>query len=267
MNFNVPDKIYKFITLLGILLIGYSYFNTDKVQQKYFLEIDKNRALKDSLLLNEMRLTYKREQIIDIANDLAKQHQVDNPINSSDSLLVFNRVLNGPKPNLQVSDSLNGLWLAYKNQIFKNRLLSKKIEFSNNYLDEEERLKKSYFETNDTWETIGIIFFVLGFLLWAADSSPDEEDKNLKQHDRIYTFCQSCGKRFNSMLKYGTNKDKSLNYAFCVECYKKGKFANPKLTKGEFLNKQRELIKDKNWLTRKILIIRFKNLERWDSSL
>lgn len=266
MNFNVPDKIYKLLTLLGILLIGYSYFNTNELEKNYFSEIDENRALKDSLLLNEMRLQYKREQIINIADNLAKQNQVDNPINSSDSLLIFNRVLSGPKPNLKVSDSLNNLWLAYKEQKFKNSILLKKIELSDDYLAQEKRLKKSYSETNNHLHFAGLAIFLLGILLWFYESSLDGETKKIKQQEKVYYFCQSCGKKFNSMLKYGTNKDKSLNYAFCQECYKKGKFTNPKLTKDEFLKSQKESIKEKNWLKRKVLMTRFKSLERWNSN-
>jgi hypothetical protein len=265
MNIDIPDKLYKLFALIGILLIGYSFYHTEIVEQNYFSEIDRNRALKDSLFLNKMRLDHLSEKIVDISHNLSKKYQVENPIKKSDSSITFNRVLSGPSERINVSDSINKLWMEYKSQNFKNTLLEQKIEFSDKYLDEEENLKKTSIELYQSIYELGSILLLAGIVLWFIDNGTPFPSTKTKQHERVYQFCQSCGKRFNSMLKYGTNKDKSLNYGFCHKCYKKGKFTSPNLTKEEFLKQQKALIKEKSWITRKILMLRFINLERWDN--
>ena len=61
-------------------------------------------------------------------------------------------------------------------------------------------------------------------------------------------------------------KDKSKNLAFCIECYKKGQLKEPDLTEEDFIKRKKEEIKKFNWLTRWILLLRFKNLERWNKN-
>lgn len=268
MNINIPDKLYKLLTLIGLILIGYSFYNTEFIEQKYFSEIDKHREIKDSLLLSEMIIKNEKETLIKISNSLSKKYDVKNPITYSDSTVSFNRILSGPKNDLAVSDSLNNLWNDYLTNSFKLDLISKKLEFSKKYLDEEENLKKAYFDNYNEIRNFGFFIFLLGILLWSADIPALQKDRKLiKQGDKIYSFCQSCGKKFSSVLKYGTNKDKSKNYAFCNCCYKKGKFTNPNLTKEEFIETSMESIKKRNWLYKRILKNRLNDLERWSENI
>ncbi len=267
MNINIPDKLYKLLTLIGLILIGYSFYNTEFIEQKYFSEIDKHREVRDSLLLSEMILKNEKQTLIGISESLSKKYSVENPISYSDSTVSFNRILNGPKNDLIVSDSLNNLWKGYLTNSFKLDLISKKLEFSIKYLEEEENLKKAYFDNYDEIRNFGFFILFLGILLWTADI-PSQQNKNkpTKQEEKIYANCQSCGKKFTSILKYGTNKNKTKNYAFCKNCFESGKFTNPDLTKDEFLNKTMESVKNKNWFYRRILKNKLDELERWSDN-
>lgn len=266
MNINIPDKLYKLLALIGLILIGYSIYNIDFVEKKYFSEIYDHRKIRDSLLLTEMIIKNKKETLIKIANSLSIKYDTENPVTYTDSTLSFTRILNGQKNELTVSDSLDNLWNDYLNFSFKMDLINKKLSFSEKYLEEKEKLKKQYFDNYDEIKNFGIFLFILGIILWSVDTpSNKKENKILKQQDKLYPFCQSCGEKFTSILKYGTNKDKSENYAFCRNCFKKGKFTNPDLTKEELIKNSMELNHNKNWLIKKLLKNSFNDLERWNN--
>ncbi|MDO6602794.1 zinc ribbon domain-containing protein [Arenibacter palladensis] len=264
MNISIPDRLYKFLALIGLFLIGYSFYYMDFAEQKYFSEIDKHREIRDSVLLAQMQIDNEKDDLIRISDFLSTKYSVENPLLISDSTLVFSRVLNGPKNNLIVSDSIETLWKSYKKHKFQLNLLTKKLTFSQKYLDEEENLKKNYFSNYIEIRDIGFTLLFLGVLMWVMDIPSINREKNIiKQKEKLYSFCQSCGLEFNSMLKYGTNKNKSDNYAFCKDCFRKGKFTNPNLTKEEFITNSLNIKKNKNWLSKKILKSRLSRLERW----
>lgn len=117
-------------------------------------------------------------------------------------------------------------------------------------------------------EVLGAIFFVLGFIVWALAETPQNIDKELeyyskKLEDRTYINCQSCGRRFTSVRKYGLEEDGNINYAFCQNCYSNGEFINKDLTVEEIIAQTIERNKKKPWFVKKIIINEVKNLERW----
>ena len=75
--------------------------------------------------------------------------------------------------------------------------------------------------------------------------------------------CQSCGKTFNSMINYGTNKDTSKNQFFCSSCFKKGKFKNLNLTKDEVYKTMISELGVKDRLNKYLIKRYVNNLERW----
>lgn len=262
MNLNIPDKFHKLLVLLGLLLIGYSFLQTEKSQKHYFSKIDEYRKISDSVSILELKIHHKRELIINIADNLSKTYNVKNVIKYNDSVLYFNRILTGSKKEKIVSDSIQKLWVNYKNDKFNLTLLDKKLSSANKYLNEQKDLKESYIKNYSYSGIMGGLSFFLGILLWMIDGESDSSVRK-KQHEKIYGFCQSCGQNFSSMKTYGFNKDKSLNYAFCIECYKKGKFREPDLTKEQAKKRLYDLKKQKSWLVKKLYKIRFSRLERW----
>ncbi|ESU20209.1 hypothetical protein FEDK69T_30240 [Flavobacterium enshiense DK69] len=267
MNINIPDKISKLLVLIGVILIGYSFYNSGDVEKNYFAKIDNFNQLKDSSSISQLVLKDKLENIKLVAENLSIKYGTENPISlDKDSLVTFNRTLSGGKFESFVSDSINKLWIEYKRHEFKNEIIDKKIERYSTRLDEEKKLKDSYFKLNTELENIGFILFIIGIFLWMLDE-PDEKKKELiNLNEKLYPFCQSCGKKFTSVRKYGKEIDSTDNLAFCEECYNDGKFTNDEITKEEFIEKSNIEIKDKNWLVKKILKSRFQNLERWNKN-
>jgi len=264
MTINIPDKFYKLLILVGLISIAFGFYGIDKSEREYFNEIDSNRKISDTIELSKMRLGNERESLIHIARVLSKTHDVDNPITENDSVLTFNRILTGEKNSLVVSDSIQILWLKYRENQFKLELLRKRKLRADNYLNDEKSLKDSYINNYVEFRDFGFALFFVGILIWMFEMPFGAmKKKTVKLNDRIYPHCQSCGVDFNSMRTYGTNKDKTENLAFCKKCYKRGKFTNPKLTKEEFTQAYQDKIKDKSWVIRKIIEYRMENLERW----
>ncbi|MGV8146243.1 MAG: zinc ribbon domain-containing protein [Alkaliphilus sp.] len=49
------------------------------------------------------------------------------------------------------------------------------------------------------------------------------------------SICQSCSMPFQSQESYGKNKDGTINRDYCIYCYPKGEFNNPKETINEMI--------------------------------
>ena len=267
MNINIPDKVYKLFVLLGLILIGYSSYYDDSVEKNYFLKIDQFNVLKDSAKFESFIIDNEVKELIKFSENISVKYGIKNPVSNNDSTIYFTRTLSGEKIEVLVSDTINSHWLIYLNRKFKLELLSKKIDTFSERLNDEERLKNQYFEYYSNLRITGIILFSIGILLWFVDTPhPLEKDKLVNQNEKLYPYCQSCGKEFSSVRNYGSDKEGGHNFAFCSECFTGGGFTNPELTKEEFLKDALKSIKNKNWFSRKTLAMRFENLERWNKN-
>jgi len=264
MSINIPDKIYKLLILVGIICVAYGMYSIEKHERYYFDKIDQLDGLNDSISITELRIENKIKNIENIADNLSKTYEEKNPITSTDSTILFNRVLKGNEKALIISDSLQKLWTDYINSKFELKLLKKKQSLTDKHLESEKKIKESYVDIyGELWD-VGFVLFSIGILLWTFDSNEKSFSKNIiKQNEKVYSHCQSCGKDFSSMRKYGTNKDKSTNFAFCIKCYRKGHFENSKLTKDEFSKEFLAEFEQKSWLTKAFVKRRLGGLERW----
>lgn len=265
MNINIPDKISKLFVLIGVILIGYSFYDNDNSEKNYFTKIDKLNELKDSSAVCGLISKEKMENIKLVSENLSIKYDVKDPIvENGDSTITFRRTLVGNEQQILVSDSINKLWEKYKYFKFREKLMDEKITRYSAVLKDEKALNKSYHDANGVLQKAGFILFFIGLFIWVIDSPDGEKDILVNLQDKLYSNCQSCGKKFTSSRKYGKEIDSSNNLAFCEDCYNEGKFTNSELTKEEFIEKANEEIKNKNWLAKWILKNRFKNLERWN---
>ncbi|MDD3649441.1 MAG: zinc ribbon domain-containing protein [Candidatus Hydrothermia bacterium] len=53
----------------------------------------------------------------------------------------------------------------------------------------------------------------------------------------LKTLCQSCGTPFTKESEFGTNRDGTKNYEYCINCYKDGRFTDPDITLEEMIEK------------------------------
>ncbi|ESU19465.1 hypothetical protein FEDK69T_31340 [Flavobacterium enshiense DK69] len=264
MSINIPDKISKLLVLLGILLIVFGVYRSEQSDEKYFEKIDLYNQWRDSISINELKIDNHLNNLKSVSKDLAIKYGVKNPIYSKDSTTHFNQILSGDKNAVLVSDSINKIWILYEQSQFENKLYHKKADM----LDENLKVEKKYSENNQKAFSkiilLGFIFFLIGLFVWMTDENVNTE---VKQSDKIYKWCQSCGKSFNSMKINGLNKNGEQNLAFCQFCYDNGEFTSPNLTKEDFLSQVNENLESKSWLTKRLVKARLNNLERWKKDI
>jgi hypothetical protein len=155
-------------------------------------------------------------------------------------------------------------------------LYTKRYEKNNAYLEFLEYYKKKV-ENEVTFNISrirmyssllysGFFTFLVGSLLWVNDEKLRRVEKRRKLFKKglLYDHCQSCGKRFSPMRKFGNNKDKSKNFSFCEECYLDGNFTEHIQSFEEFCLIKEKAIRDKGgFFARASLRHKLNNLERW----
>jgi hypothetical protein len=262
MNISIPDTLPKFLILIGIICIAVGGYVDKELLEKYYNKFDRFDEIQDEVALENFVIELEKEKLIKLSNQLSNKYNVQNPIVVNDSLIIFNQIISGGKYEVIVSDSIDHYWNKYLIRKENLKILEKRKELNLDNFEAEERILESNRNFYNEVLGIGIVFFILGVSTWIFDvySSPDK----IKQTEKMYRFCQSCGHHFSSFRLYGTNKDKTQNLALCIECYRNGKIKDPELSKNEFLELKRKEIKDLNWLNRVILMKRFKSLERWN---
>ena len=263
MNINIPDKIYKLLILIGLIVIGYTTYQIEKSERIYFSKINQFRNISESISLTNLNIEFKIENIENTSRLLSKTYSVENPIIVNDSLISFNRVLTGLEEELIVSDSIQVLWADYLKSKFYLKLLQEKEKISDRYFEDEKHIKEQYLDYYGDLQNIGVFLFITGFIIWFGASNNFENYERIKQHEKVYSHCQSCGGDFTSMRVYGTNKDKTLNYAFCNECYVDGDFTDVEMTKEEFKEIYMRKFQKDNWVARMMAKRRLSFLERW----
>jgi len=201
------------------------------------------------------------------ADLLARKYSIKNPLNVSDTGYVFVRMVRGEKMEVQISDSIASL-LKKHNQ--KNKEISIKDDQLGVKKYELESLYDSLLETKDNlipMIVVGFLLSIIGIFLWV--DREDIEAQILKRQNldkpTFSDHCQSCAKEFNSMVKYGTEKNNILNYHFCSNCFTMGEFINPHLTKTEMkeMIKNELVAKRKGKLYIKLTLKQIDKCERW----
>lgn len=263
---NTPDNLHKFILVIGVGLIAYCYLESIKLYDKYNLKIEKQ----NELVTNTNLLIFENKQNLFIieerATDLSKKYKIDNPIaKNDDSTITFHQVINGDEANVKISDSISKLFDSYQNIEFKVliekerlRLLSKSILDAQDELIEREN-------ANNIITVFAILLMFIGFnSLLKQQNRYDELQKiEIAEKGKFHKHCQSCAQTFSSMINYGELENQKKQFAFCSNCFDKGKFKK-NLNREDFeLIKKEAVEKQNNWFRKKLISQRFENLERW----
>lgn len=201
---NLPNDFNRFILLIGIVLIIYSFIKTESL----YLDIDSTQT----------------EFMDSIQSDLNTQRYEE-----------------------------NNAYLEY-------------LEYYKQKVDNKIALNRNHINLYSSLLFCGFFSFLVGSLLWINDEKlkRTEIKRNLYRKGLLYDYCQSCGKRFSPMRKFGNNKDKSTNFSFCEECFNNGTFTNNIKTIEEFnFKKDKALSKKTNPYAKSKLKYRLNNLERW----
>ena len=117
-------------------------------------------------------------------------------------------------------------------EIYQMKVLETSDEAKRNLLIE---IYNNHLISLNIYFSIGLIMLVFSLIAWNSYERKQNSTK-VRQNERIYSDCQSCGKEFSSKRQYGTNKDASINLGFCNDCYENGEYVNPSLTIQEVLS-------------------------------
>lgn len=264
MNITIPDSLPKLLVLIGIIAMAFGIYVDKELDEEYYNKFDRFDKIQDAVTLESYLVKLEKKDLLERARQLSKCINTENPIKDNDSIISFLKVFSGDKRKVLITDSLEKYWNRYITKQKKLDILIKKKEIQLKNLNSEEKLRDSRKEYYNSFFNLGLLFFIMGIFSWYLERLNISNE--IKQNKQKYNYCQSCGYKFSSIRPYGTEKNNKENFAFCIECYNKGKMNEPELTKEEFINRKKEEIKHKNWFTRKILMARFNKLERWNKN-
>lgn len=262
---SIPDNFYKILVMLGLAIIIYSQYEYEKNFQKrqneeieYAKRID---DLNEKIAKNEFLLT----QIKDKSNIISNRNDIENPLILEDTQVLFKRLIKGDSKSEKFNDSINFLFLEYKEADFYIKQLSNKIIAERKTESLKEEILKVEADIKDQYFDIGLVIVLLGGLgMYIQQSRNDKLLKlQISSYNSLYTNCQSCGKEFNLMIPKGTDSKGGIFDGFCIKCFENGQFTNPDLTKQDVLNDIFIRKNIKSNIIKKIIELRVSQLERW----
>jgi len=265
MNVIIPDKIYKLFILIGIILVAYTTVSDTQLEKSFTKKTNELINIGDSLKIVNFKLNFEKQQLLDNARIISKKYSVENPISYNDSTVIFNRILVGTNNEVKVTDLINPHWEKFSTKRYKFELENKKFEYYTRNIGYRTDSINKEFSYNFDLRRLGICSFILGVFLWLLDR-PKDKKALINQKEKLYRFCQSCGQNFSSVREYSKRKNKEYNYAFCLNCYCKGKFKEPELTKEEAFKSTYSEIENKNFISKLLLYLRLNSLERWNKN-
>ncbi len=113
---------------------------------------------------------------------------------------------------------------------------------------------------------MGSVLTIIGIKYWTIRERNEELLKYRINIDKpTYSDrCQSCGKRFNSVVQYADDGN-IKNYSFCNSCYKDGSFIEPNLTKAEMKLRTKDYLISYNVEQKEIkkIVKKIDSLDRW----
>lgn len=264
---NLPDSLHKSLFIIGLICIGFSYYEYDQNN----IKIDNELSIVNNMLED---IYFQKIKVKDLEFEfqitcLEEAHKLglvmeDFCKNDKDGELEFYRLLSGTEEELRVSDSLNRIWHKIEVERKARDNLITKQEFAvDNFRDNEDRI----LERNDFNFGLGIfgaVLALIGIARWWNIQTIQDKIISLKLPEkRKYVYCQSCSRNFSFQVLFGTKADGSKSDLFCSDCYDKGVFTS--YIDIESLNEKKKqlLANSKSKFEKKRIENRFKNLRRW----
>lgn len=254
---SIPDNVNKILIFFGIALILYSFnkFETSKSEFKNRLNILDSKIDSIEIVYNllDKKTNDKQLKINHLFNKLKKDTLNKNEFqNIKNEIIIINQSLNN-----EINNMLN--LLNIQQITIKNK---------------EKEIKE---HRND--DIFNLFFIFLIGLLFTYQGINDLtvhqkiQDKILKsqiyEKPFYYDNCQSCGKKFNSIVHYSKNADGTINYSFCKECYSLGAFTEPNLNLATYINRieSTEYYKNISYIKKMNIKIKIKQLDRWNEDI
>lgn len=257
---QLPDNLNRIILGIGLFLIGYGFYQFQhhdaavKASGKTALDL---AAVLDSIgLENRIQTLVANKRVA----NLMDRHGLAAPLSIDDN--SFHVTTFAPIAVKTLKDSVLDVMIAYMHtsktfESQKGRAERELLAVAGE-IDVHTRAKWGHLSLALT----GMIFFFLGGFGLAKDEY--RKDALLMQQHRHsgHTRCQSCGKLFSAMVRFGRECEGTPSAAFCSGCYENGQFTEPDITFAEV--EQRALKNVPRTLKEELELSQLlRRLERW----
>ena len=260
---QLPDNLHKILFAIGLFLLGYGGYKLQDLLEKT-QQITKANLLieesKDSINLANKILAIESNQLV---TNFSSRHNQDTTFDIDDDDFL-KKTLGLKWTNKNYKDSILSLYFNYAKIYGLHANLLKHYTNEISSLNQEQDNIHSIRFAMYILISIGFIFVLLGYYGILYQQNIQDEILLAQQNDlqRIQTRCQSCGKFFSSIIKFGKELDGTNSPYFCSSCYINGQFTEPDISFEEIKNKALEqTIRNKR--ERKKIIQSLQSLDRW----
>jgi hypothetical protein len=259
---QLPDNLYRILLTIGLFLIGYSFYQYQNVNLT-FKAIQKSNSNIDGII-DSVRFENKLQIILSnrAITSLLERHKFDSPVSIDDTAFIQRTY--SPLYDKNVKDSILVIYIEYLQKSKTHAMLLSHYKNEKqaiaNELEEYETTKWAYY----LMALFGSLSFILGYYgIYNEQSVKDTILVNQQRNLHIpHIRCQSCGKVFSSMVKFGQEQDNCASKSFCNGCYKNGKFTEPDITFSEIESRALGTI-ERTKKERRLLSKLLRNLDRW----
>ncbi len=234
---NLPspptDNLYKFISIFGLVVsvVAFIYVETksfENTQEIYQLNSEKRQ-----LLIEKSKLERKKYALKQRLSDFDKKANSKSPSVMNDTVIVWTKVISGPKDLVDESTSISQLIEELRIAELDYLKKETEIEDKQSVIDLKTSKNEKIFEWIDILLPFGVFLTVIGFLLW-YNKSQKYQDIILKEQfiqANRNEHCQSCGIPLNRDLVYASKTESEKKTSkYCSHCFKDGQFTEPDLT-------------------------------------
>lgn len=269
MNFpSIPDSFYKVVLFLGLACVIFASYQVNGLNKDVEVYNSKIAVHEDSLLIKTLRVGYYRDKLLSDSRRFSELKGIKNPVWIEDSVLVYHFVLPTDSNARLINDSFHKLYDPLELADYEFR--TQHAVLKQNLTDFKETL--SYI-LQDIWLysillLFGLVLCVIGLVNFYKIQKVSDEllRRQLADRPQFYIRCQSCAKRFSSIIIRGTEANGEKSSAFCKECYQEGRFVDLDLKNNDVISSILHVKKiSKKYKKRKVEKM-VKALDRWRES-
>jgi hypothetical protein len=236
---SVPENLFKFLLLLGIVTISFPLYFFLESQREMSLLLAKQDEAIDKISLQDEALEFKMSRTTENIQFLINEYELPPMRLTVDSGVLFsNRKILMPI-QAEIMDSIKKMWNEYRDSVNTFSLAAE----ANHLLLTRIEKKFKYFRKDTLFTGMAILAGMVIIFSAVLGQVRKEVNTDLKLRNEVLiqefeigakglriNNCQSCGLRFTPLTKKGKDTDGTVNNYFCNDCYDDGKFLDIELT-------------------------------------
>lgn len=260
---TIPDNSNKIFLIISIIIMYLVYV---KVDNNITYISNKTREINDEIrnlnveirkANNEIDLFYEEAEIYSRANG------IENPDNYT--ILSYNSD-NLSEKEKKDEQHLYDLSQKNRRKSIELKSLQEKIEYKKDELHKIKINDRKTYYILIIVTLCAILLFYHGLKSLIKENKLEYSLKNSQKFNSNYycSNCQSCGKKFNSLVKHAKNSSNEINNSFCTTCMKHDSFTK-KYSSVEDVIKEVNSNKKIDKFRKTRIINDIKKLDRWNN--